>query len=51
MYMAVLVSGSSNGLLVYDWRARGKPTWVEWFTVADAMSPMAGSYITRRRVL
>ena len=26
MYMAVLVSGMQNGVLVYDWRSRSKPT-------------------------
>ena len=42
MYMAVLINGSSNGVMVFDWRARAKPTWCEWFTVGDAMSPVAG---------
>ena len=27
MYMAVLVSGSQNGVLVYDWRVKNKPSW------------------------
>ena len=27
MYMAVLVSGSHNGVLVYDWRMKNKPSW------------------------
>ena len=43
MYMAVLVSGSSNGVMVFDWRARNKPTWCEWFTAGDALSPSVGN--------
>lgn len=39
MYMAVLVSGAQNGVLVFDWKQKNKPSWFEWYNPADNMSP------------
>ena len=41
MYMGVLVSGSKNGVLVYDWKTKNKPSWLEWFNPVEGMSPNA----------